>query len=458
MSGRRIYVDCRSPFYRAAYTEDGRLSELILEDKHNTVLPGNIYAGRIERILPSGFAFVDIGEKEPVFLQLGRDNTIRGHRAKGNEEFPVQVIKEGYDEKRAVVSADISRSGKYCVVIDDGKKSIGVSAKITDSEKREELSDCVRDISDKYSIVVRTAGRDAGPSAVKEEAEAICAEMDEMLQKAEYTRAPALLYREDSPLFRLLRDIGGEDCTVVVNDEHDCQKIKERYSDTELYTGELPLFMNFGIEKEVNELFCRKIWLKSGGYIVIDETEAMTVIDVNSGKAQKVGRLFNINCEAAKEAARQIRLRNLSGMIIIDFINMQSREEKEKLYFLLKDELKKDRVRSHIVGMTELGLMQITRQKIREPLSRYIYRPCPMCGGLGAIKEKELVADDIISHIINILSTGFYNEITLSANPRILETARPALEALERKYNAKIRLKSISTSRFDWFETEKSRI
>ncbi len=458
MSGRRIYVDCRSPFYRAAYTEDGRLSELILEDKNNTVLPGNIYIGRIERVMPSGFAFVDIGEKEPVFMQLGPDNTIRGSKVKGNTELPVQVIKEGYDEKRAVVSADISRNGKYCVVIDDGKNSVGISAKITDAEKRKMLSDCVKDVSDEYSIVVRTAGKDAEPSAVTEEARELCSEMRKMLQKAEYTKAPALLYREDSPLFKLLRDIGGEDCAVLVNDERDFKKIKERYSDTELYTGDIPLFMNFGIEKEVNELFRRKIWLKSGGYIVIDETEAMTVIDVNSGKAQNVDRLFNINCEAAKEAARQIRLRNLSGMIIIDFINMKSKEEKERLYFLLKDEIKKDRVRSHIVGMTELGLMQLTRQKIRKPLSRYIYHTCPMCGGLGAIKEKELVADDIISHIINILSTGYYNEITLSANAQILETARPGIEALEEKYNAKIRLKCINTSRFDWYETEKSRI
>ncbi len=458
MSGRRIYVDCLSPFYRAALTEDGRLSELILEDKHNTVLPGNIYEGRIERIMPSGFAFVDIGEKEPVFMQLGRDNTIRGMKVKGNTELPVQVIKEGYDEKRAVVSADISRSGKYCVVIDDGKNSIGVSAKITDDEKREALAQSVKDISDKFSIVVRTAGRDADKDAVSAEAKSLCDEMEEMLKRAEYTKAPALLYREDSPLFRLLRDIGGEDCTVLTNDEQDYKKIKERYADTELYMGDIPLFMNFGIEKEVNELFRRKIWLRSGGYIVIDETEAMTVIDVNSGKAQNVDKLFKINCEAAKEAARQIRLRNLSGMIIIDFINMKSGEEKERLYFLLKDELKNDRVRTHIVGMTELGLMQLTRQKIRKPLSRYIYHTCPMCGGLGAIKEKELVADDILAQLINILSTGYYNEITLSANPQILETARPGLEALEKKYNAKIRLKPINTSRFDWYETEKSRI
>lgn len=433
MSGRRIYVDCRSSFYRAALTEDGRLEELIPEDRNNAVMPGNIYAGRIEKILPSGFAFVNIGESEPVFLQLGQDGTIKGQKARCNTELPVQIIKEGYDEKRAVVSADISRSGKYCVVIDDSKGRTGVSAKITDNEKRELLADAVKNVSDAdYSIVVRTAAKDADPRLVAEEAGTLSDEMSDILQRAVYTKAPALLYREDSPLFRLLRDIGGGDCTVIVNEESDYEKVKRRYPDTELYTGEIPLFMNYGIEKMINELFHRKIWLKSGGYIVIDETEAMAVIDVNSGKAQNVEKLFKINCEAAVEAARQIRLRNLSGMIIIDFINMKSKEEQEKLYFLLKAELKRDRVRSHIVGMTKLGLMQLTRQKIRKPLSRYIYHTCPMCAGIGAIKEKELVADDINNSLINILSTGFYNEITLSAGAQIIEAARRGCEALEK--------------------------
>ena len=181
----------------------------------------------------------------------------------------------------------------------------------------------------------------------------------------------------------------------------------------------------------------------------------MNVIDVNSGKSIKVKDSLKINKEAAVEAARQIRLRNLNGMIIIDFINMKSRESYNELYRTLKSELLKDRISTHIVGMTELGLMQITREKKRKPLSRYIYHKCPMCDGLGRVKDISYIADIINNEIISIVSSTVYDHIKLYSNAKVIESLDKSKRLIEERYKCKIELNTIVTSRFDYYEIEK---
>ena len=184
----------------------------------------------------------------------------------------------------------------------------------------------------------------------------------------------------------------------------------------------------------------------------------MAVIDVNSGKSTNVKNNFKVNKKAAIEIARQIRLRNLNGMIIIDFINMDNKEDNDRLYNVLKSELNKDRIKTYIVGMTELGLMQLTRQKQRKPLSRYIYHKCPHCEGTGRVKDVSYLADSINNIVINIVNSTIYNSITIRSNTTVINALYSGAKLIENNYNVKIKLETINTSRFDYYEIDKSRI
>lgn len=459
MSGRRIYLDCYSPYYRAALIEDGKLTELILQDKDNKACVGDIFAGRVEKILPTNIAFINIGENKPVFLQLNDKAEIENTRnIKPGQEIIVQVTKEAYDEKCAVVTTNISKAGTYCVAVKDNGE-IGVSRKITDDNIREKL----RAIAEKYvkpgySIVMRTGCINCKYEEIEDEVKNSINILEEIENKGKYIKAPAIIYKEINPLNKVIRDLSYDNCRVVINDRNEYEKIKHEYENAEFYGGNLPLFMEFGIESQIEKLFNRKIWLDCGAYIVIDETEAMTVIDVNSGKSTKIKDNFKINKEAAVEIARQIRLRNLNGMIIIDFINMSDSSNNNELYKVLKAELNKDRIKTHIVGMTELGLMQLTRQKQRKPLSRYIYHKCPMCDGLGSVKDISFLADNINNKIISIAASTIYNYIKISSNSAVIEALKYGCNLIKRKYNVEIELNTIVTSKFDYYEIEKSRI
>lgn len=459
MFGRRIYVDCYSPYYRAALTEDGKLTELILQDKEIKACVGDIFVGRVDKILPTNIAFINIGENKPVFLQLNDKAELENTRnIKQGQEIIVQVTKEAYDEKCAVVTTNISRAGKYCVAVKDNGE-IGVSRKVTDDKIRENL----RTIAEKYvklgySIVMRTGCINGKYEEIEDEVKNSINLLEAIENKGKYTKAPAIIYKEINPLNKVIRDLSYDNCEVVINDNAEYSKIRNDYENVQLYEGTVPLFMEYGIESQIEKLFHKKIWLDCGGYIVIDETEAMTVIDVNSGKSTKIKENFRINKEAAVEIARQIRLRNLNGMIIIDFINMSNSNNNDELYKVLKTELNKDRVKTHIVGMTELGLMQLTRQKLRKPLSRYIYHKCPMCDGMGKVKDVSYIVEGINNQVISIILTTIYNKIKISSNETIISALENSCKLIERNFNVKVELQKMVTSRFDYYEIEKSRI
>ena len=417
---------------------------------------GDIYTGKVEKIINKDFAFVNIGVGEPVFLQINDKSEAENTRnIKQGQDILVQVTKEAFDEKRACVTTCISRAGKYCVVVKD-KGRTGISRKIDDNDTRERLKRIADDNTrEGYSVVIRTGAKDADEQDIKEEIISLSKELYNIEEKGRYTKAPAIVYREDNPLNIALRDMADDECVIVVNDKNAFERLNVSPDKCELYEGDIPIFINYGIEKDIEKLFKRKIWLDCGGYIVIDETEAMNVIDVNSGKSVKTKNILKVNKEAAKEAARQIRLRNLNGMIIIDFINMKNKDDYRELTAYIKGELNKDRVSSHIVGMTELGLMQITREKKRKPLSRYIYHKCPYCDGLGRIKDISYISDNISDEIINIVSSTIYKHIKLYSNSNVIEKIKNSTKLIEERYNCVIELNTIVTSRYDYYEIEK---
>ncbi len=456
MSVNKIYVDALSEFYRAALVKDGQLTELILQDKNESVQADNIYTGRVEKVLPSGIAFVDIGCGKPVFLQLNDNKESKEIRGiKSGQEITLQIIKEAYDEKRAVATTALSIAGKYAVMMkNDGQT--GVSAKITDNEIRQRL----KEIGDRYckdgiSPIIRTSAKDADISEVIKELEELYTRLEAIIEKGRYTKAPALIYGESSPLDRVIKDLSDDDCTIVTNDREGYDNFSKRYKNTVLYEGTIPIFRNFFIEKQIDELYERKVWLKNGGYIVIDETEAMTVIDVNSGKAAESRDNAKINLAACEEIARQIRLRNIGGMIIADFINTKDKSENEKLLEYMKKCILSDRVKVHVVGMTELGLMQMTRQKKRKPLSRYIFHTCPYCNGTGHIKNVSCICDDIKNRIADIFASTVYNKVRVSASEEIIFHLKQVCGDVERLFNKKIECCVIKTSRFDYYEIDK---
>lgn len=437
---KKIYVDCLSQYYRAALTEDGILTELIYQDKENEISVGDIYIGRIEKVLPSGISFVNIGRDKPVFLQR--------NDLKSGRELIIQIEKEAVNEKCAVATDKISLNGKYCVVIynDSG---VGVSKKICVSEKRELLKSAGEKYADNnIGIILRTNCENADMDEIEYEISALKTELIKLMEKGRFIKAPYLLKKEADIISRTVRDLITADCDkVVINAD-----VPLDFS-AEIYDGSSPIFNYFGIESQIEKLFHKKIWLKSGGYIVIDETEAMTVIDVNSGKAIDEKNFIKINEEAARESARQIRLRNLSGMIIIDFINVKGGNA--QIYDTLKKYLSFDRVKTYIVGMTELGLMQLTRQKKRRPLSKYITHKCPVCDGTGYVKSISYICEKIVNETADIFSSTIYNCVEIFSSELIIKELRGSVEGLENKFEKQIVLNIIPTSRSDYYKLEK---
>ncbi len=456
MSGRKIYVDAYSELYRTALMENGVLTELIMQDRNESVLADNIYVGRVEKVLPSGIAFVDIGEKKPVFLQTNDSReSAEIQRVRPGKEIMVQVIKEAYDEKCAVVTGTLSIAGKYAVII-MGQEQTGVSSKITDSASRQRL----REIGNKYCVgdiapIIRTSAENADEGDIENELKKLYDKLCQVIEKGKYTKAPALIYSESSPLDRAVKDMADEDCAIVVNEKEAYGKLKAKYKNVTLYEGNIPLFRNYSIEGQIEELFNRKIWLKNGGYIIIDETEAMTVIDVNSGKASESGNSAKINMAACEEIARQLRLRNINGMIIIDFINSNDKKENERLLEHMQQCFARDRVRVYIVGMTELGLMQITRQKKRKPLSRYIFRECPVCAGTGYVKNISYVCDSIKNLITDIFASTIYTKVTVSSNENIIAHLKKNCCFAEELSDKRVEYRIIKTAKWDHYEIEK---
>lgn len=439
---KKIFIDCLSGHLRAALVEDGTLTELIYQDNDDSPSVGDIYIGRIDKILPRGISFINIGRDKPVFIQ--RDDL------KCGSEILVQISKEELNEKCAVATDRVGINGKYTVV-NYRDSGIGVSKKITDYDKREALKSLgEKYVSDNYAIVFRTNSGEAPISEVEAELSSNIEELKSLVEKSKYIKAPALVKREADIITKTIRDLITEDCDdVVIN-----APCSINYNAT-LYEGSVPMFNYYGIESQIEKLFNRKIWLKSGGYIVIDETEAMTVIDVNSGKATDKLGFSKVNKEAAAEAARQIRLRNLSGMIIIDFIN---KGNNRLIYKELQRHIALDRVKTHIVGMTELGLMQLTRQKIRKPLKSYITHSCPVCQGTGYVKSSQYISEKILNQIADIFASTIYNKVDVNTSKHIINALKDSVKNIEEKFNSKIVLNEITTTRFDYYELHKSRI
>jgi len=372
---KKVYVNCRESGYLTALAENGKLVELVRDDAKDESVSGNIYAGIVKKINTS-FVFLDIGLEKQAFLDtrdhrektLFYDNKLT---VKQGDTLIVQILRDGIGSKGPLATSNISHIGRLVVVSKSvGHDKISVSRKISDEIEYDRLKAIgEKFVPDGFSAILRSAAENISEDKIAAE---ILAAADSFVNHEiwRHVRGPATLYAEP-PLIKTLRDIASDDINEIVVDDAETYEmlaglygLKLRY-----YDEEEPIFSRFFIKTQIEKLRDKRVWLKSGAFIVIEQTEACVVIDVNSGKltAKKGNATLRVNMEAAKEIAYQLRLRNLSGIVIVDFIAMKSTEDIQSLTNFLRAQLAYDRIPATVVGMTTLGLMEITRKRIRPP-------------------------------------------------------------------------------------------
>jgi ribonuclease G len=488
-----LVINVTSREKRVALLEYRNLVELYVERDHDRSLVGNIYKGRVLKILPGIQAcFVDIGMPKAAFLYVSdiRDNTKEYEELLGFEEaidyreddilesegrspksiedlltegqeVLVQVAKDPIGTKGARVTTNISIPGRNLVLL-PGERRIGISRRIQHEDERCRLRELIRKLRPStMGFIARTASEGA-------EEDELRAEMQFMLQIWEVIHrsedrgpVPRLLYTDLDFTLRAVRDLMvGEVDLLVIDSTEDYKKIlgfletymPQRKDRVQLYEDEEPIFDVYHIEVEIARALERKIWLKSGGYILVEETEALTSIDVNTGRY--VGKMnleetiLEINIEAAKEIAYQLRLRNIGGIIIIDFIDMERESSRERVFQTLKDALKRDRSRTNILKISELGLLEMTRKRVREGIGRQLCEPCHACGGHGWIKSTTTLCYDVLREVRREAAhaIGFGGDVYVEVHPDVanalFEEERNVLEELERQLEKRIVVRS----------------
>lgn len=408
--GKEIIMDIGEKTKRVAIVEDGELLELRIEDQEEKSIVGNIYLGRVMNILPGmQVAFIDIGLEKNAFLYVDQivKNSVEDtnlpiqKRVKCGQELLVQVQKDPMGTKGAKVTTYISLPGKYIVYM-PFESEIGISKKIEDEAERNRIKlICSKIPVEKGGMIVRTSAVGQNKEELESEINSLHQIFKNIENKAKFTKPPRLLYEEISVSLKSIRDLLGSGFNkLVVNDIEEYNRIiaflKEDILDwkEKIHYFELDynIFDYYSLESKIHKALQKKVWLKSGGYLVIDRTEALTVIDVNTGKFTGKKDLeqtvLKTNLEAAVEIAKQLRLRNIGGIIIIDFIDMDESESQEKLMSMLRESLKNDPMQTKVYGMTQLGLVEMTRKKVKESLEDQLLKQCTHCYGVGKVSNK----------------------------------------------------------------------
>lgn len=422
---------------RVAIVDDDRLAEVFWANQDENV--GNIYKGKVKDVLPGlSCAFVDIGLAKNAFLFAGdivgprkKKGTGISDSVKSGQDIMVQVKKEAFSEKGARVTGDLTIPGHFLVLL-PFQSEVSISRKITDNPRREYLKNLIETHKpENTGIILRTACAEAEDAEVISELEKLLAVWAEVQNRYEHSKAPNLIYEDIDVIERTLRDyLDGDIRRVLINNLKLKTKIASFLSDKNMRYGfeaqyvEGDLFEKCGLEKDIRRAIKRKVWLKNGGYLIFDVTEAMTVIDVNSGKFTGHDNfedtVFKLNMEAAVEIPRQLRLRSVGGIILIDFIDMKDKENEKEVITTLKRELEKDKAHTRIIGMTGLGFLEMTRKKSRYGISEFFTEDCNVCQGRGHIINLFALACEVKRKLANM---GYLENETLvcEAHPQLIK-------------------------------------
>jgi ribonuclease G len=455
---------------RAVLLEDGDLAEIYVERPDAGRIVGNIYKGKVENVLPGmQAAFVQIGLERNSFLyvddaQPGKVNDPEGETApapkakltikdlvRPGQEIVVQVAKEPIGTKGARVSRNITLPGRYMVLMPN-VDYVGVSRRISEDAERERLKQLAHRVKPAgMGVIVRTVAEGAREEDLVRDLEYLARLWERLSEKAKDAPAPSPLYQDQGLIHRLIRDVFDENVDLCWIDDREAylqaQELLKAYAPhllerCKFYTQtDQSLFDRYGVEIEIDKALRKRVWLKSGGYLVIDQTEALTSIDVNTGKfvgtTDLADTVFKANLEAAVEIARQLRLRDIGGIIIIDFIDMESVEQQEQVKAVLEAELKRDRTKANVVGFTKLGLLEMTRKKSRQNLDEAMLRPCDRCEGRGKLLREETMAGKVRAEIRRIMKQSSSEALLLEVHPSVAaEVIGPGgarLKALEQE-------------------------
>ncbi len=453
-----------------AILEDDLVAEIFVERERHRGVVGNVYKGRVSKVLPGmQSSFIDVGLERDGFLyvadvidtldefdKLAGDDEEEGggNKGRGNDrdrpqpkieellkegqEIIVQVVKEPLGTKGARLTSHVTMPGRFLVFMPT-VDHIGVSRKIESREERSRLRGIVREFREAHGftggVIIRTAASGRPKEDILGDLDAFHKIWTEMRQRNESSRAPAVLYQEQSIVSRLLRDLLTEDFQAIrIDNATEHQRVLELIErimpslapKVKLYSKPYPIFDEYGVQAEIDKALRSKVWLKSGGSIVINQTEALVAIDVNTGRfvgKKTSGRLedtiVKTNLEAVKEIVRQIRLRDLGGIIVLDLIDMEDRKNRQKVYQAVETELGKDRSPSKALQVSDFGLVIVTRKRVKQSLERVLTEPCPYCSGTGVIKSSSTICYEILSEVKKVSPELNGHRLLLRVNPDI---------------------------------------
>ena len=470
---KQIVINVAEHETRVALLEDGNIAELLIERGDVSDIAGNIYKGKVQRVLPGmQAAFVDIGLNQAAFIYVNDlivsnynnnieqlliysnevDDSIQSVNIEGStstainrdwqieelitegQEIMVQVAKAPMGTKGARITANISLPGRFLVLMPTSDH-IGISRRLEDTTERNRLKDMVESLrQNDFGYIVRTAGEGAQEEKLAYEMGFLNNLWENVQKKYQSASAPSLLHKELTVSLRAVRDLLIHEAEKLIIDSRSGYEsilsfldsfMPSLKSSVELYEGTEPIFDVYNLEGDISRALKKKVWLKSGGYIVIEHTEALVAIDVNTGRY--VGKynleetILKTNLEALREIAYQIRLRDIGGIIVIDFIDMEKQSNQEKVFNALQEVLKKDRSKTNILPMSEMGLIQMTRKRIKKPLTRVLCEACFYCDGEGYLTSKKTICYNIYREILRDSRDMMGVKITLRVNPEIAE-------------------------------------
>ena len=504
MADSLIVINADGPETRVALVEDGYLGELYIERKRERGIAGNIYKGRVERVLPGmQAAFVNIGLEKSAYLHVsdvrGTPDDLKrlltpdagtrpddedeeaadaarvgaGARIedllKEGQEIVVQVTKEPISTKGARATRYVSLPGRHLVFMPT-VDHVGISRRIGSDKERRRLREIVDSMRPAGSgFIVRTVAENIAERELKSDMEFLIKLWNEVVRRAEGSRCPALIYNDLDLLLRTVRDLFTADVEKLIIDsraEYDRVKkfiaalMPDFAGNIELYEGNDPIFDGYGIEIEIDRALERKVWLKSGGYLIVDEMEALTAIDVNTGrfvgKSSLEDTITKTNLEASREVAEQLRIRSIGGMIVVDFIDMDRPHNREKVTRSFNEYLRKDRSKAAVTRISELGLIEMTRKRTRESLLHTLTEPCTSCEGKGYTKSRRTVTYELLRELRRQGDLVEGDTVLVEVHPDVAQvlqtTDRAFLEEMEKRLQKRIVIKARGSFHVEDFE------
>ncbi|WP_031513180.1 Rne/Rng family ribonuclease [Desulfofalx alkaliphila] len=458
---KEIFVNVVEEETKVAVMEDHQLVEIFIERSQNQRLVGNIYKGRVENVLPGmQAAFVNIGLEKNAFLyvedaipsrgdghQHGVVNVNIGDVLKQGQDIIVQIIKEPIGTKGPRVTTHITLPGRFMVLMPT-VDYVGISRRIEREEERERLKEIANQLKPEgMGVIVRTVAEGMEEEEIQQDMQVLVKLWQKVKNKANNGPVPNLVHRDLELVHRVIRDAFSEDVNrMVINSRYEYERVLELLDliDPKLKVKvkleeKENLFEEMGIDLELEKALKRRVWLKCGAYLVIDQAEALTAIDVNTGKyvgsTNLEDTVLKTNLDAAVEIARQLRLRNIGGIIIVDFIDMEEEQHRRQVLSLLEEKIKADKTKTNILGITQLGLVEMTRKKVRPSLSEVLQKACPYCEGRGKVLSEETVGIQLINQVCQLARRTGAETILVEANPlvaaRLIGSGGVGLKELE---------------------------